>query len=96
MPTVTKYPIIGGPLDGEHANGRDFAPAFYDEYNHRLRDQGYDRKVYDTPEGKFYKYADFYTNFNNASGRTHDDWASMIWIHKDLLRPSVREPQYAS
>lgn len=93
MKTVTKYPIVGGPLDGEYANNQDFSPEFRDEYNHRLRDQGYDRKVYDTPEGKFYAYRNQYASFNNASGRRHDDWASMIWVWRELLSPSVREPQ---
>jgi hypothetical protein len=93
MSTVTKYPIIGGPLDGAYANHNDFAAAFRDEYNHRLVEQGHDRKIFDAPEGKFYAYHDQYASFNNASGRVHDDWASMIWVYRELLRPSVREPQ---
>lgn len=93
MSTVTKYPIIGGPLDGEHANNRDFEPAFRDEYNHRLIEQGWDRKVFDRPEGKFFAYRDEYASFNNASGRRHDDWASMVWIWREMLRPAIREPQ---
>lgn len=93
MAKVTKYPIIGGPLDGAYANHRDFDPAFYDEYNHKLIEQGWARKVYDRPEGKFHAYQDQYAAFNNASGRTHDDWASMIWVWREMLSPSIREPQ---
>lgn len=86
---VPKFPIIGGPLDGKFANNKDFQAEWIDTYSRKHPP----RPVRDQPEGQFHAHQDEYVAFNNASGRDHTGWASMIWIHRSLLSPGVRLPQ---
>lgn len=62
------YPIVGGPLDGEHAVTADFE----------------DRS------GMYSHLSDQYVIYNCSSGgskRIGGFPPSMIWIHRDLLKP---------
>lgn len=78
---VPKFPIIGGPLDGEYANQFDFRNVYTSV---RWPESSY-------PAGKFVEFRSQYAAFNNAAGR--NGWSSRIWICIDLLRPSVKLPQ---
>lgn len=90
---VPKFPIIGGPLDGKHANQKDFWPEYVDNYSRKINEQGGRRKVMDRPEGQFYEHRREYHAYNNADGTRHPDRSSMVWLHHSLLSPSIRAPQ---
>lgn len=76
MPTVKKYPIIGGPLDGEYANAADFSPG-YTSSNPR----------WSRPKGQFSDWRSEYSAYNNGAGA---GGPSMVFLHRDLLRPVQR------
>jgi hypothetical protein len=77
--TKKKYPIIGGPLDGEYGDYADFQEG-YDvqaSWGGTLRDPG-----------EHAAFKNEYVSFNSANGRRNDP--SMIWLHKSLLRGTIR------
>jgi hypothetical protein len=77
MKRVKKYPIIGGPLDGEYANTKDFWTEYVSTH-------------YNREAGQFAEYNDDYTTFNSGDSRSV---VSMVFLHKSLLREAIREPQ---
>lgn len=68
---MKRYLCIGGPLNGERANRKDFDEKFIW------------RGQVTVPEGNFVAYKDEYHPYNSANGFP----PSMIWIHRSLLVP---------
>jgi hypothetical protein len=76
---MKRYPIIGGPLQGQCANYEEMRTATI-----AYRDSGRWKKGdLISPGGKFHTYADQYVAYNRANG--YDRIPTMIWLHSDLL-----------
>lgn len=78
------YPIIGGPLAGEHAVTTDF-----------YRSSGQPGDTWYREGGMYAHLADEYYEFNAASGSGHKRIGgspTMIFVHRDLLAP-LRSPR---
>lgn len=72
---------LGGPLDGEHAQGADFYGGYEKIPGTRRND--YSKRV----EGMYEHLRSQYVQFNTAShGYAKSD---VVWIHRDLLTGSV-------
>lgn len=80
MPTVKKYPIIGGPLNGEYGNRNDFYSAYSSPTNPGWFREG----------GRWADYRKDYITFN-AGDRVSP--SSMIWLYVPLIPPSRRMKQ---
>lgn len=79
MANVKKYLILGGPLDGQYANQKDF---------YRL----YVSTVYSQDAGQFEPWRLEYTMFN--AGSRNGSPTSMVFIHHSLLKPPIRAKQH--
>lgn len=86
---------IGGPLDGKFAISKDFedAPRHW-EYpegeSPRFGPNGNGREVIDGPAGMYNHLRDDYVQYNISvrSSWVPKNAPSMVWLHKDLLKPS--------
>lgn len=78
--SVKRYPVIGGPLNGETAVFADFYPAIYAS----ITVPGYAQKGDLVREaGMHVAYADSYVPYNRNGG--HRDVPTMIFLYKKLL-----------
>lgn len=80
MASVQKFPIIGGPLDGQYSNMKDWDQEWISQFNPR-----YDRKA-----GRFAAYDAQYTRFNAGDSGSV---VSCVWLHQSLLKQAQRLPQ---
>lgn len=75
---VKKYPIIGGPLDGQFANQADWYSA-------------YSSVTYNQDAGQFERWKNEYTRFN-AGDRGSP--SSMVFLHHSLILVPIRADQH--
>lgn len=77
---VKKFPVIGGPLDGQYANQKDFHNA-YEIIGH---------PEWSRPAGQFEAHKDSYGRFNSGDGRSP---SSMVWLYLPTIPNPERMPQ---
>jgi hypothetical protein len=82
---------IGGALDGQFATSVDFEDGRHHWEWPEGRGVGKPVKIYDGPAGMYHHLADHYYAYNSASGGrgTARNKPSMVWLHIDLLKPSI-------
>lgn len=75
-----KYPIIGGDLNGDLANERDFRPE-----RRAMRSIGRFTLYGDvlSPGGQFGAWADQYVAYNRADARAKAP--TRVWLHKSMV-----------
>jgi hypothetical protein len=91
------YPIVGGPLHGQHAITKDFRPAMRKinrlaYFGDPLSDAA--RVEYeDIPPGRYARYRNEYIAYNcghAAPKQAGRGVPSMIFVHKSVLAPTKR------
>ena len=85
---MTRYafPIVGGPLDGQHATTDDFANS-HTPYV-RGEDGSWGPGPVTIPGGKFSDFRDDYVAYNlngGWGGRRAARPSSMIWVHSSCI-----------